>query len=150
MIRKIENNEAIPYALLLLADEFVEIIDSYIFDCEVYVIEEGGKIIGLYALYKVDHEEVEIKNIAVDTEYQNQGIGKTLLADAIGRAKEQGFRVISIGTGDVMMMQLRLYQKMGFEMDFIRKNFYLDNYPMAIYENGLRLRHMVVLKKRLT
>jgi len=48
-----------------------------------------------------------------------------------------------------MMMQLRLYQKAGFEMHLIKKNFYLENYPTAIYDNGLQLKHMVLLKMKL-
>ena len=94
-------------------------------------------------------DETEIKNIAVDAEYQNKGIGKALLKDATARAKEKGFNILSIGTGDAMMMQLKLYQKAGFEMDVIKKNFYLDNYPTPVYENGRRLKHMVMLKKKL-
>jgi len=85
----------------------------------------------------------------VSAEYQNRGIGKALLKEATARAKEKGFQTLSIGTGDAMMMQLLLYQKAGFEMDIIRKNFYLDNYPAPIYENGLRLKHMVLLRKKL-
>ena len=80
---------------------------------------------------------------------KNRGIGKALLEEATARAKEKGFKTLSIGTGDAMMMQLRLYQKEGFEMDVIKKNFYLDNYPTPVYENGLRLKHMVMLKKKL-
>jgi len=48
-----------------------------------------------------------------------------------------------------MMMQLHLYQKEGFEMNMVKRNFYLDNYPTPVYENGLRLKHMVMLKKKL-
>ncbi|HEV8513320.1 MAG TPA: GNAT family N-acetyltransferase [Cyclobacteriaceae bacterium] len=149
MTRLLGKDEPIPYGLLLLADEFVEVIDKYIFDSEIYVYQEGGKIIALYALYKVDNDEAEIKNIAVDADHQNKGIGKALLNEATARAKEKGFKILSIGTGDAMMMQLHLYQKAGFEMDMIKKNFYLDNYPTPVYENGLRLKHMVMLKKKL-
>jgi ribosomal protein S18 acetylase RimI-like enzyme len=149
MTRLLGKDEPIPYNLLLLADEFVEVINKYIFDSEIYVYQEDDKIIGLYALYKVDINEAEIKNIAVDSEYQNRGIGKALLNEATARAKEKGFKTLSIGTGDAMMMQLHLYQKAGFEMDMIKKNFYLDNYESPVYENGLRLKHMVMLKKQL-
>lgn len=149
MTRLLGKDESIPYNLLLLADEFVEVINKYIFDSEIYVYQEGDRIIALYVLYKVDSNEAEIKNIAVDSEYQNKGIGKALLKEATARAKEKGFKILSIGTGDAMMMQLQLYQKAGFEMDTIKKNFYLDNYPTPVYENGLHLKHMVMLKRKL-
>jgi len=87
MTRLLNKNEPIPYKLLLLADEFEEVIDKYIFDSEIYLYQEGDQIIGVYALYKISAYEGEIKNIAVESEYQNRGIGKELLKDAISRAK---------------------------------------------------------------
>jgi len=53
MIRLLGKEEPVPYNLLLLADKFVEVIDKYIFDSEIYVYQEDEKIIALYALYKV-------------------------------------------------------------------------------------------------
>lgn len=147
--RLLSQEEKLPYDLLLLADEFVEVIDQYIFDCEIYVYEEDQQIIGLYALYKISHDEVEIKNIAVRTDHQGKGIGKQLLQDADRRARARGFQTICVGTGDVMMMQLLFYQKSGFEMSGLKKNFYLNNYPAPLYENGLQLKHMVMLTKDL-
>src|SRR5437899_5232046 len=111
MTRLLSKDEPIPYDLLLLADEFVEAIDKYIFNSEIYVYEEGTKIIALYALYKVANDEAEVKNIAVEAAHQNRGIGKVLLNDATVRAKEKGFKTLAIGTGDAMMMQLLLYQE---------------------------------------
>jgi aminoglycoside 6'-N-acetyltransferase I len=147
--RLLTPGEKLPYDLLLLADELVEVIDQYIFDCEVYVYEEDRQIIGVYALYKINRDEVEIKNIAVRTDHQGKGIGKKLLQDADQKARARGFQTIWVGTGDVMMMQLYFYQKAGFEMSSLKKNFYLINYPAPLYENGLQLKHMVMLTKAL-
>jgi len=149
MTRQLNKDELIPYDLLLLADEPAAVIDRYIFDCDIYVYEKDGKMIAVYALCPIDNDEIEIKNIAVLPEYQGRGIGQLLLQEASARAKEKGFKTLTIGTGDVMMMQLYVYQKSGFEMYHIKKNFYIDNYPMLLFENGLQLRHMVMLKKQL-
>ena len=70
MTRLLGKDEPIPYNLLLLADEFVEVIDKYIFDSEIYIYQEADKIIALYVLYRIDNVEAEIKNIAVNAEYQ--------------------------------------------------------------------------------
>ncbi len=147
--RILGKGEELPYDLLLLADEFAEVIDRYIFNSQVYVYEIDQKIIGQYAMYRLSNDEVEIKNIAVLPDYQGKGIGKFLLKDADQRAKASGFKTMFIGTGDVMMMQLLLYQKTGYEMNYLKKNFYIDNYPEPIYENGLQLKHMVMLRKEL-
>jgi len=149
MIRQLQKNEEIPYKLLLLADETIEAINRYINDSEIYIFENDNETIAVYALQKISDDTIEIKNIAVDTKHQGQGIGKLLLRDAISRAKAKGFKTIVIGTGDIAIKQLYLYQKEGFEIFDIKKSFYLDNYPNPIYENGIQLKDMVMLKKEL-
>ncbi len=119
-IRRLGKDEAIPYDLLLIADEYVEAVNKYIFDCEIYVFERENKIIAEYAIQLIDTDEMEIRNIAVATEFQGQGIGKCLLKDATDRARSRGFKAISIGTGDVSTKQLYLYQKEGFKKVGVR------------------------------
>jgi len=149
MIRQLQKNEEIPYNLLLLADETIEAINRYINDSEIFIFEKDNKTFAVYVLQKISDDTIEIKNIAVDTKHQGQGIGKLLLRDAISRAKAKGFKTIIIGTGDIAIKQLHLYQKVGFEIFDVKKGFYLDNYPEPIYENGIQLKDMVMLKKEL-
>ncbi|NPV51322.1 MAG: GNAT family N-acetyltransferase [Candidatus Methanofastidiosum sp.] len=147
MIRQLQKNEEIPYKLLLLADETIEAIDKYINDSEIYIFENDNETIAVYVLQKISDDTIEIKNIAVDTKYQGRGIGTLLLRDASLRAKAKGFKTIIIGTGDIATKQLHLYQKEGFEIFGLKKGFYIDNYPNPIYENGVQLKDMVMLKK---
>ena len=148
-IRKLGQNENIPYDLLLLTDETVESINKYIFDCEIYVLEQENCIVGLYALQVLSKEEVEIKNIAVTKECQGQGIGKLLLKDATEKARVRRFRRIIIGTGDVSGMPMCFYQKEGFERYAVKKGFFIHNFPRPIYDQGVQLIDMVMLKKEL-
>jgi ribosomal protein S18 acetylase RimI-like enzyme len=147
-IRQLRKDEKIPYDLLLLADETVEAINRYIFDSEIYVLEQEKCIVALYVLQVLNKEEVEIKNIAVATEYQGQGIGKSLLKDATDRARSRGFKRVIIGTWD-SSMPLRFYQKQGFKKYAVKKDFFILNYPQPIYENGVQLKDMIMLKKEL-
>ena len=149
MIRQLHKDEKVPYDLLLLADETIEAINKYIKESEIYVFEQEKKIIAVYALQILNKDSIEIKNIAVDKEHQGQGIGKLLLRDAADKAKDKGFKTIIIGTGDAAIKQLYLYQTEGFEIFDIKKNFYIDIYPEPIYENGIQLKHMIMLKKEL-
>lgn len=148
-VRLIDKSKELPYDLLLLADETVESINKYIFQSDVYVLERNQQNIAVYALQTINDDTVEIKNIAVDTAFQGHGIGQELLKDAMNRAKESGFKRIVIGTGDAGIQQLYIYQKAGFEMFEIRHRFFLDNFPEPIFENGIQLKHMVMLKKDL-
>lgn len=147
-IRRLRIDEGIPYALLLEADPSRDVIDSYLECSEIYVALLDDIIIGVYVLCPVNSEAVEIKNISVDDEHQKKGIGTIMLHDAFRRAKESHFKKIIIGTGDTSVGQLYLYQKVGFDITSIKKNFFIDNYPEPLYENGVQVRHMIVLTKK--
>jgi ribosomal protein S18 acetylase RimI-like enzyme len=149
IIRPLSTEETLPYYLLLLADPSVKMVGKYIFASSVHVAVLAEQIVGVLALFSIDKNLIEIKNIAVAETHQGKGIGKKLLEYAIAEAKEKGFQDIQIGTANSSIGQLALYQKMGFEMERIIKSFFTDNYPEPMYENGILVRDMVVLKRKL-
>lgn len=148
-IRALEENEDIPYDLLLLADETVEAIGRYIHDSIIYIAEYKDVAIGVYVMKKISPSEVEIMNIAVRVDMQGEGIGSQLLAHAEEHAREAGYKSLLIATADAGFRQLYLYQKVGFSISDIRCNFVVENYPQPIFENGVQLRHMILLRKEL-
>ena len=145
--RLLQKGESIPYNLLLLADEEMQAIERYIHQSEIYVIEESDRVIGVYALYPVDKHTAEIKAIAVNERFQNQGIGKFMLKDAEIRARVNGFVELIIGTPSIAQKQLSIYQKAGFDLYDIKKNFFIAHYQEPIFEDGIRLTDMAMLKK---
>lgn len=147
-IRQLQKDEKVPINLLLLADESIQALNKYVFDSEIYVLEQDGKVIAEYALLPLSESEVEIKNIAVDAEFQGKGIGKMLLKDAADRAKSRGFKMLIVGTGDATK-PLRFYQGSGFEVFGVKKGFFIENYADPIFEDGQRLVDMVMLRKLL-
>jgi ribosomal protein S18 acetylase RimI-like enzyme len=124
-------------------------IEKYIFASSFYVAIIDAQIVGVLALLPIGETLIEIKNIAVAETHQGKGIGKKLLEYAFSDAREKGFQDIQIGTANSSIGQLALYQKMGFEMGSILKSFFIYNYPEPMYENGIWVRDMVVLKKKL-
>jgi ribosomal protein S18 acetylase RimI-like enzyme len=149
IIRPLFSTKKTPYDLLFLADPSFEMIEKYILKSSIYVAALEDQIIGVIALYVIDNECIEIKNIAVLETHQGKGIGKQLLTYAIAEARKKGFQEIQIGTANSSIGQLALYQKMGFEIDHILKSFFTDNYPEPMYENGILVRDMLVLKMKL-
>ena len=141
-----------PYELLLLADETVESIDRYLFDSEVYVATLPGeeKPAGVFCLYPVDDGTIELKNIAVSEAHQGKGLGSLILNNIDRIAREQGYREIIVGTGDCGFDQIRFYEKNGFRKYGVRENFFLDLFDEPIYENGIQLKDMVMLKKEVS
>jgi ribosomal protein S18 acetylase RimI-like enzyme len=148
-IRPLSSTEKLPFDLLLLADPSVKMLEKYIFISSFYVAIIDAQIVGVLALLPIDETLIEIKNIAVAETHQGKGIGKKLLEYALSEAREKGFQDIQIGTANSSIGQLALYQKMGFEMDSILKSFFIYNYPEPMYENGIWVRDMVVLKRTL-
>lgn len=146
---KISKDSKIPYELLLLADETSEAIDQYIFKCDIYLLQDGTENIAVMALYRNSDTELEIKNIAVIESYRSKGIGSILIKRAKEIALDNHYEVLSVGTSDTGFQQIRFYEKNDFKKTGIRKDFFIDNYPSPIYENGLQMRDMVLLTHHL-
>lgn len=146
---KLNSDSEIPYHLLLLADETREAINQYIFSSEIYLLHDGIENIGVMALYKNPHTELEIKNIAVIESYRNKGIGSILIDKAKEIAKENHYKTLTVGTSDTGFQQIRFYEKNGFIKSGSLKNFFIENYPVPIYENGLQMIDMVLLSHHL-
>ncbi|OCX51180.1 hypothetical protein BEL04_20970 [Mucilaginibacter sp. PPCGB 2223] len=147
--RMLRKNEQMPYGLLLLADEEMQAIERYIHQSDIYVIEAGDKIVGVCAVYTIDEHTAEIKAIAVDEAYQNQGIGKLMLKDAEDKAREKGFNELIIGTPTIAWKQISIYQKAGFELYEVKKDFFINYYTQQIFEDSVQLTDMVMLRKKL-
>jgi ribosomal protein S18 acetylase RimI-like enzyme len=147
--RKLEDNEQRPYPLLLLADPSKEIIDEYLEASQVFVVEQNEKVIGTIVLQFLDDNDAEIKNVAVLPNFQRQGIGKYLIENIIEFGRQLNLKTIQIGTANSSIMQLNLYQKLGFEISEIKKNFFVEKYQEPIFENGIHAKHMIMLVKML-
>ncbi len=113
-IHKVSDKESMPFSLLLLADETVEAIEKYIYQCDVFTVfnETVHYPIAVFALLKLNDDEVEIKNIAVLPEFQNKGLGSLLLKEIRMHAFRLKFKRIVLGTPDVDYGQIRFYKKM--------------------------------------
>lgn len=148
-IRVLNTGKKPPMELLLLADPSQPMVEAYIDRGECFVAEEGKQVIGVYVLISSSPETVEIINLAVAEEHQGKGIGRALLMDAIQTAKKQGYKTIEIGTGNSSIGQLALYQKCGFRLTSIDRDFFNRHYEEKIYENGIQCIDMVRLSQDL-
>jgi ribosomal protein S18 acetylase RimI-like enzyme len=133
---------------LLDADPCWSAVRKYLESSEIYIALLNDEVIASVVLYTLSGDTLEIKNIAVTDKFQGKGIGRLLLEHATRIAVAKNLRKLIIGTSNASIGQLCLYQKAGFEMKEIKQNFFLDNYPEPIYENGIRCRHMIMLEKQ--
>lgn len=148
-IRKLDNNESPPIDLLLLADPSEQIVKEYLKRGQCYIAEMNNTIIGVYVLLPTRPETVELVNIAVNENRQGKGMGRRLVQHAVKNAKVQGYKTIEIGTGNSGMGQLALYQKCGFRIVGIDRDFFIRHYANEIFENGIQCRDMIRLSQDL-
>lgn len=150
-IRKLSQTQDLPFDLLLLADETMKAIEKYIYDSDVYVAveNENSQPIAVFALYKRSDKDIEIKNISVSEQRQNTGIGSFLIREIRRIAIAAKYENILVGTPDSSARQINFYEKNGFRKYDLRKDFFVQNYPAPIIENGVMLKDMVMLKTAL-
>ena len=146
-IRRI--TEEYPMELLILADPSKKVIQQYIERGECYVGEVKEEIVGVFVLLPTRPETVELVNIAIAEKHQGKGFGKTLTKEAINNAKEQGYKVIEVGTGNSSIDQLALYQKCGFRITGVDIDFFPIHYEEEIIENGIACVDMIRLTQLL-
>ncbi len=144
-IIQVANPTQIAMHLLLEADPSEVLVKGYISGGAVFNAVLNGEVVATYVLTEPEPQVKEIKNIAVAHTHRGGGIGTRLLKHAIEQASKAGAKSIMICTGNSSIQQLSLYQKAGFRIRGVVPDFFTDNYPEPIWENGLQCRDLVVL-----
>jgi ribosomal protein S18 acetylase RimI-like enzyme len=132
--------------LLLLADESLEQVRSYMQHGDLFAfVDRDGAAVGIVLAIPTDPGCVELKAVAVDTARQNLGIGRRMLAAVLEELRSRGVRRALVGTANAGIGQLAYYQKAGFRLLGIERDFFSParGYPAVMQDNGIRLRDMV-------
>lgn len=80
-----------------------------------YVLEEkDGSIIGAYGLYPVDKQTCELRKMYLYSSHRGKGLGKLLLEDALSKARQIGFKKMTLETASVLKEAISLYKSYGF------------------------------------
>lgn len=143
-IIEVTENKKEYLTLLLLADEQEDMIDRYLSNGKMYVLDDNG-IKCECVITDEGNGVLEIKNIATVPEYQDKGYAKAMIDFIIKKYKEQ-YAVLQVGTGD-SPLTIPFYEKCGFVRSHIVPNFFTDNYDHPIYEAGVQLVDMVYLQR---
>lgn len=148
-IRELQHNESMPYSMLLLADPSRTMVDEYIDRGKLYFAVIDQEIVGVMVLLDTRPGTIEIVNIAVAEDWQGRGIGTALIQHAIFEGRQQGTGTLEIGTGNSSLTQLGLYQRMGFRMTGIDRDYFTRHYEEKIVENGIPCVDMIRLAMEL-
>ncbi|MCW8128369.1 GNAT family N-acetyltransferase [Microbulbifer halophilus] len=142
-INEVPPSEA-PMELLLVADPSEDAIKRYLNQARCFIAYSRGAIAGVCVVKPIARGTLELMNIAVSPSIQQNGIGTRLLQHVIEKVKESGARRLEVGTG-TFGHQLTFYQRQGFRVEHISKDFFLKNYPEPIIENGVQHKDMLRL-----
>ncbi len=146
-IVEVKNNKKQYLDLLLLADEQENMIDCYLERGTMYVLDDGG-VKAECVVTDEGNGILEIKNIAVEPEFQDKGYGKALINFLVGRYAGT-YTVLQVGTGD-SPLTVPFYEKCGFSRSHRIPDFFIRQYDHPIFECGVQLIDMVYLQRRLT
>jgi len=144
-----QNKRQLYINYLLLADESEEVVNTYINDGEMFAIHYENEIVGVvHFTFHSDHV-VELKNIALALSSRGKGLGKLVVNEAFDIYKKRGMSKLIVGTANSSISNLAFYQKAGFRMYEIKKDFF-KKYPDPIFEDGIRALDMVMFERDLT
>lgn len=134
----------LPQDLLLEADPDWQSISSYLDGSWCFIAQDNSQILAACVVKATSPSVAEIFNIAVYPQWQQQGIGSQLLKFVLAQLSLKAITRVELGTG-TFGYQLTYYQRLGFRVDGVIKNHFVDHYPEPIYEHGIQHQDMLRL-----
>jgi ribosomal protein S18 acetylase RimI-like enzyme len=88
---------------------------------------------------------VELRVVAIDPTQHNRGLGQRMLASVLADLRARGFRRSVVGTSNAGIGQIAFYQKAGFRLWRIERDYFTPQkrYDPDERENGLPHRDML-------
>ena len=145
-IRRVDTGKKRYLELLLLADEQEDMIDRYLEEGTLFVLEDEG-VKGVCVVTDEGDGILEIKNLATDPAFHGRGYGRALIDHVADTCRGQ-YRTLQVGTGD-SPATVPFYEKCGFVRSHVIKNFFTDNYDHIIIDGGVQLVDMVYFRRAL-
>jgi ribosomal protein S18 acetylase RimI-like enzyme len=133
--------------LLLLADTEAQ-VRGYLQQGFLYVLREAdGEPLGVTLVLPdpVEPGTAELRAVAIDPAQHNRGLGRGMLASVLADLRARGFRHSVVGTSNAGVGQIAFYQKAGFRVWRIERDYFTPEkgYDPDERENGLPHRDMI-------
>ena len=113
-----------------------------------YAAYEGEKLVGAAVMRWSDSVAVdagEIMLLAVAPLRRGQGIGRWIIAALLDEARRRSIRAVQVGTGSVSLDNIAFYQKCGFRMSHVRRDYFQYIQPPLVVD-GVILHDMIVFE----
>lgn len=129
-----ESPSALHWSLRNLADE-------------VFRMDDGDTLVGAATVQWRD-DPCEILEMGIIPGRQGQGLGKRLVEWLVDEARRRGKHAMVVGTPNTSFGNFVFYQKCGFRMDHVRKD-YFWYYGEPVFRDGLQVRDLLVFRREL-
>lgn len=133
--------------LLLDADEDEGRIRAALLDpaCTAYASWLDGQLAGAAVVRWEEKDPSEILYIEVAAALRGHGYGKQFMHASLDELPRHGGRSLLVGTANTALENIAFYQKCGFRMYEIRRDYFAYIQP-PVQEHGIQLRDMLVLR----
>ncbi|WP_417347094.1 GNAT family N-acetyltransferase [Ferrimonas sp.] len=129
----------LPMSLLLEADPCEEKIQGYLDRCWGFAAKQQDAYLGACLVLPGQNGTAEILNLAVQPGFQGKGIGTSLLRWTLKQLSAKGTSRVALGTGS-FGPQLTFYQRLGFRVTEVQRDYFLTHYPEPLFEQGIQHR----------
>lgn len=95
------------------------------------LVNETG-VVAFIGISLSDKSESHITNLAVNSDYQNLGVGHLLLNQAFDYCRKRGFEKMSLEVDVTNDAAIALYEAFGFKVKTVHKKYYFRNHHDAL------------------
>lgn len=141
------NETLLLLPMLLDADEGEERIRTVLLDpaCTAYAGWLDDQLVGAAVVRWEEDSLSEIIYIEVAADLRGCGYGKQIMHTLQDELPRRGGSSLLVGTANASLENIIFYQKCGFRMDAIRRDYFAYIQP-PIFEHGIQLRDMLVFR----
>lgn len=82
----------------------------------VWIVESGGRHVGSLALTDEGDDRGAVRWLVLDPELRGHGLGRRLVAELVGKARREGYALLSLHTFSDLRAAAHLYRSHGFEL----------------------------------
>lgn len=120
-VEELSRIEAETFSMPWKAKDFLEMIElPYAY----YICaKENGELLGCCGVRNMAGEG-EITNVVIKKERRGEGIGELMLRYLLDTAAQKGMNAFTLEVRKSNYKAISLYEKLGFECEGVRKNFY--------------------------
>jgi GNAT superfamily N-acetyltransferase len=150
-IRQVNDDEVeavVPILLLAEPSELALRWSLAHLSDKAYVMCQGDERVAA-ATVRWRGDPAEIVELAVAKNDQMHGLGRKMVAWLIDEARRLGKHRLEVGTSNASIGNIRFYQRCGFRMDYVRRDYFWYN-PELVVVDGIPVRDLLVFSMDLT